>query len=240
MSAEQSQTGWRQQWEQWQARINALNLRERVLVMVTAVVAVVMLMQLLLIDPVLAERKRDKARIDALRQNLQQQRNQRQILRAELEAGVNRRKEQQLAELTEQRDALDTEIRESVVAMIPPRLMPEVLESILAQNKELKLIRLENKPVVPVLEQGDDKDPEAASGAGADTAGGEKQGLYSHGFVLTLSGNYRAAIRYFEELSALPWRFYWDDLHYQVDGYPGATITLEVHTVSMSEEWIGV
>jgi MSHA biogenesis protein MshJ len=64
--------------------------------------------------------------------------------------------------------------------------------------------------------------------------------LYSHGFVMQLKGDYKSTIKYFERLSALPWRFHWDELRYEVGDYPSAIITLEVHTVSMAEEWIGV
>ena len=48
------------------------------------------------------------------------------------------------------------------------------------------------------------------------------------------------AIAYFDSLGKLPWQFYWDDLQYEVDQYPNAIITLEVHTISMSEELLGV
>ena len=44
----------------------------------------------------------------------------------------------------------------------------------------------------------------------------------------------------FDRLALLPWKFYWDELSYQVDEYPNATVSLRVRTVSMSEEWIGV
>lgn len=234
-----------EQWQQWQDKINALNQRERIILLVTVLVAVVMLFQVLLIDPVLADRKRASRELTAVKQAIQQDENARVVLSAELTAGVNRHKEQLREQLTEKVATLDNEIQQSVIALIPPQLMPEVLENILAENKELRLISLENKPVVPVLEDADETTKSATAtskGAGAEKVaeGATRQGLYRHGFVLTLSGNYMAAMRYLEQLSKLPWRFYWDDLRYQVERYPAATITLEVHTVSMSEDWIGV
>lgn len=238
-----------QQLQALQDKINALNQRERILVMVTAVAAVVMLLEVLLIDPLLAQRKQVASELSKLQQQLQQEQNAKQIVAAQLTVGVNRDKERHKQQLTEQVAQLDKQIQQSVVAMIPPRMMPRVLEKILEQDKELKLISLENKLVVPVLEDNpDDGTPadkirraashkrEQNSAAGL----GEKEGLYRHGFILKLSGNYMAAIRYFQRLSKLPWHFYWDDMSYEVGKYPNATITLEVHTVSMSKDWIGV
>jgi len=64
--------------------------------------------------------------------------------------------------------------------------------------------------------------------------------LYQHAFIIELRGDYASLRNYLTELSALPWRFYWDELDYQVDAYPQATIKIKVHTVSLAEEWIRV
>lgn len=231
-----------QQWQEWEGKINSMTQRERIILLVTALVVVVMGMQVLLIDPLMAERQKVHMEIKQLTSTLEQQKNETVIVNAQLTAGVNRHKEQRRDQLAEQVETLDRQIQESVVAMIPPQMMPQVLENVLEKNSELKLVSLENKPVVSVLEEGAEEDAPPVRGAVQTPQAGDekKQGLYSHGFVLTLSGNYRAAIRYFEQLSELPWRFYWDDMRYRVDRYPNATITLEVHTVSMSEDWIGV
>lgn len=224
---------------QWQKNIDNLDQRERILLMVTALVAVVMVLQLLLIDPLLADRKKIQAGLQQTAQKLQQQENEQQILTAQLAVGINRHKMKKRDALVVEVDALNQRIERSVKAMIPPRLMPEVLESILVNNTGLKLLSLENRSVIPLLEDSDSAVKNKTAAAVKEFSV-SKQGLYKHSFVLRLSGSYMSTIGYFEQLSNLPWRFYWDDLHYQVDNYPDATITLEVHTVSMSEEWIGV
>lgn len=211
-----------------QSKIDALSQRERIIILLTALVAVVMIFQFLLIDSLTAEEKQITAQLRTVKSNMNDQRASRDILQAQLTAGVNRKKLQRKEQLQQKLTMLDEKIETSVVAMIPPKLMPEVLERVLAETSGLKLVSLENKPVVSVISQ-----QEAIEGT-------DQQALYNHGFILTLSGNYRAAIRYFDSLSELPWRFYWDDLYYEVNDYPNATITLEVHTVSMSEEWLGV
>jgi MSHA biogenesis protein MshJ len=111
--------------------------------------------------------------------------------------------------------------------------MTDVLENVLLQDGELTLLSLENLPVEAIVSR-------APADPGTESANGGDDGLYKHSFVLTLTGNYPATVRYFEALAELPWQFHWDGLRYQVQTYPEAIITLQVHTVSMSRDWIGV
>lgn len=213
---------------EWQQKIDALTQRERVILFATAVVAVIMLIQLVLIDPVLAKRKQLARQQQQLESQIVQQRAEQQMIAAVLGGGVNREKIAHRDNLKATVEDLDKKIQSSVLALIPPQLMAEVLESILKQTEQLKLTGLENLPVEPVLEQA------AAEGSTS------KQGLYRHRFSMSLTGEYSSVIAYLEKLTALPWRFHWDSLFYEVSEYPKATIKLDVHTVSMSEEWIGV
>lgn len=217
-----------------QQKIDALNQRERVLVLLTAIVFLLMILQVALLDPLLSKREQLNSSIKSINAEMQQKNNEKMILEAQLTAGINRDKIKRRNQLKSQRDQLNQKIEQSLVAMIPPRLMPEVLERVLAETKGLKLLSIENKPVVAMVRQ-----KPAMEAAGGNTAAGN-QALYNHGFVLRLKGNYMEAITYFEKLSQLPWRFQWHDLRYRVEQYPNAIITLEVHTVSMAEEWIGV
>ena len=67
--------------------------------------------------------------------------------------------------------------------------------------------------------------------------GGRKYGL---DLELELEGPYLAVLAYLEDLEALPWRLYWQVLEIDVDDYPRNRIRIEVATLSLHEEWIGV
>jgi len=220
---------------EWKEKINQLNQRERVLVFLVCAALVGMLLHALLLAPVLKDREMAKKEISQLRASSAVTRNEVVLLSAEIKAGVNRVKEQRLKQLLAQQALLDQRIEDSVIAMIPPQMMTEVLEEVLAQDSELQLLGLENLPVTSIIEDDTDKSNEEKK-PNKD----EKVGLYRHRFVLTLRGNYLSTVRYFEKLKALPWRFQWDSLNYEVTDYPNATIMLQVHTVSRSEDWIGV
>ena len=227
----------REELLEWQARFDELSIRERLLVLGIALAVVISCVQMLLVDPLLAERELKSRKIATLHSEVQQQVHKEQILIAELAAGVNRGKERRAESMQEQLQKLDERIEQSLVAMIPPRLMTQVLENVLQQDDELTLLALENLPVQSIVKRETDEDELEPVVSDGQTV---SSGLYRHGFVLTLKGSYPATVRYLEKLAQLPWEFHWDDLRYEVSKYPDATIVLQVHTVSMSEDWIGV
>jgi MSHA biogenesis protein MshJ len=223
-------------WEKWQQKINALSVRERAIILMIVVVVAYFILQSLLIDPVIDKRKKIAHQLQVMQQDVTQQQSQREVLTAQLAVGIDKKKIKQFEAFQLELNMLNKRIDESVKAMIPPKEMAVVLEGLLEKGTDLKLLSLENKAVYAVVnkdEGGENSQKKSISNTVQET-------LYNHGFILRLSGNYMSVIDYFESLSALPWRFYWDDLRYKVESYPNAEITLEIHTISTYEEWIGV
>ena len=83
---------------------------------------------------------------------------------------------------------------------------------------------------------------EAVAGRSADTKSSLPQQavLHRHGFAIEFSGSYLATLNYLEALESLPWRFFWDSVSYEVLDYPKSIVRLKLHTLSLSEDWIGV
>ena len=111
---------------------------------------------------------------------------------------------------------------------LPPRQMAQLLEQMLLQQGELQLQRLET--LQTKLLNADPKKPNLVP----------RHAVYQHGFAVEFSGSYLATLRYLEALQAMPWRFYWDAVEFQVKDYPGSRVRLQLHTLSLSEDWIGV
>lgn len=216
-------------------KLNALELRERVLLFAMFAGILFAAFYVLLIEPSMAARQQDQQKLQALTAQIDNQTIELQQLQMILAAGVNRQKLQSREQLLEQKQQLDKQIEASILSLIPPRLMPEVLETLLQKNSKLKLMGLENRPVEQLFRQAGN-----VQDVSQNSEQTEQQALYKHSFILKLEGNYPAVVSYFQSLAALPWRFNWDVLHYEVINYPKASITLEVHTISLSEAWIGV
>mgnify|MGYP002062939409 FL=1 len=98
------------------------------------------------------------------------------------------------------------------------------------QEQELTLLSLHTLESGPLLGTGQTGDEAAPIGAM----------LHRHGFEVTFSGGYLPTLRYLQALERLPWRFYWDSVSYEVIDYPRSIVRMQLHTLSLSEDWIGV
>ncbi len=54
-----------------------------------------------------------------------------------------------------------------------------------------------------------------------------------------MRGTYFDVIHYLEQLEKVT-GFSWEQLDYKVVGYPNAEVKIKLHTISLSEGWIGV
>ncbi len=119
--------------------------------------------------------------------------------------------------------------------LISPSDMSLFLEQLLVQERELTLERLNTLAATPLL-------PADGPPSGDDNRLKNKDEpvLHRHGFEIEFSGGYLATLRYLESLEALPWQFFWDSVDYEVIDYPNSRVRLQLHTLSLSEDWIGV
>ena len=125
---------------------------------------------------------------------------------------------------------LDEKLAQAAVNLIPPQQLPEILESVIASDKRLKLVTLQNQPAERL----------STSSDASELLEDEDNVLYRHQFRMTLQGSYQATVDYLDRLEHLPWRIYWDALRYEVTDYPLATVTIDMYTLSTHKEWIGV
>lgn len=122
-------------------------------------------------------------------------------------------------------DVLDSQIAGIVRGLIKPQEMTGVLQAILNQQGKLRLLSIENRPTSPLIP--------------ADK-GEVSSGIYRHAVRMNFEGDFFATLEYLRKMQALPWSLYWDELSIETVKYPRARIELIVHTLSLSEGWIGV
>jgi MSHA biogenesis protein MshJ len=131
----------------------------------------------------------------------------------------------------------DEEMRIFTSDLVDPTQMRQVLEELLRRQHGLELASAVNRVARTVL------DEEAAEEQPSGSAAAERSDapkLYRHSLVLTLRGSYLDFLRYVEAVERLPWNLYWSGLELRTDEYPVNDITIELTTLSLDEEWIGV
>lgn len=97
-----------------------------------------------------------------------------------------------------------------------------LLRDLLSTNNELSLESLKVYPAELIKEKG----------AAAD----EFTNIFEKNVIsLSLKGNYSSVFDYLKEIESLQWNVFWQDVKYQVDQYPEATVTIHLYTLSIIE-----
>lgn len=225
----------------WLGKVDALSVRERGIVLVTALALVYTAWDYLLFAPLQQRAAAAQAQIQEVNGRIAELAVQSSQIMARTGLDPDRQNREQSQRLREEIARVDLRLRELTVDLITPEGMAGVLEQVLTQETDLHLVRLENQGAEPLL-----KEPPAAPAdpggkpQGADSGAAGPAHVYRHGMVIEVRGGYLSALKYLQALEALPWRFLWGRLEFKVERYPDGQGTITVHTLGLQEGWIGV
>ncbi len=65
-------------------------------------------------------------------------------------------------------------------------------------------------------------------------------GPYVHPVEIVVEGTYLDVLAYLHALESLEWRFYWRLLELESTAYPRNRVRIELSTLSLDRDWIGV
>ena len=228
----------KEQWRKYAARIDALSLRERVMVFAAALAVVVFLGSALFIDPASARKRilqEQIARQATEMQGLQVQIAELEKKRADPDAANVARRDNLRNEIT----AIDDSLKEMRTSLVPAQNMKGLLQDMLARSPRLQLIALRTLPVAPLVDKPAAADKNgAAPGAGVPAASGG--GVYKHGIQITIQGSYADIHDYLSRLEKLDWHMFWARANLNTDDYPRLTLTVTVYTLSLDKAWLVV
>lgn len=232
------------------ARLDALAVRERVMVFAASAAIIVFVLYAMVLGPQLKRQVLLKAQIAQHRNNIAG-------IDAEITARVqayaidpDEADRRILAKLTADINALGTSLRAMQNGLLQPEQVAPMLETMLKANGRLQLVSLKSLPVTVM-------NGTAPGAAGAD-APREKQNpqpglskpmvaavhatpldlLYRHGVEITVRGNYLDMVNYLTTLEAMPARLFWGQAELRVDTYPDSRLTLTVYTLSLEQKWM--
>ncbi len=205
-----------------QARVDDLSLRERLLLFAAGTGLLGSVGYLGLMQPLAKQAKNDRTQIESVQARIQTMNQSLEVEVLQI-SGADTGDREQFARLQRRIDEINERLGGYAEELIDPAQMSRVLQGVLKEQSNLRLIRIRNLS------------PEAMS-ASADAS---TTTFYRHGLELEFEGSYFACLEYLQEIEALPWRFYWQLLELEVLEYPRNRIRLEVSTLSPDEEWIG-
>lgn len=223
-----------------QNRFDTLTLRERVMILVLILAILVGAWFNLLWYPQSVLQKQIKNDIEEIDAEIQLLDTRLGGLVKQAERDPNEQIKQELARLKQFIAEMEGQIKGTAAALIEPREMAQLLEQMLLSNKALQLVRLSTLKTEPLIGEGKADGEKTDAPVIDDPEKVAEKNIYRHAFVIEFEGSYLAVLNYLQALEALPGRFFWDGIELTVTDYPSARVRLQLHTLSLSEGWIGV
>ena len=203
--------------QQWSDRIDALELRERLLLLAATVVVLFLIVDSVGLQPALKSQQITEQRMADLEMKLS-------ALHQHANLFNHRSGQNPLASRYQSRDRLAAELSEldaqivnQLGALVEPAQAAEVLEQVLTGHRGLKLKSLH------------------ASSQSLDNMAlqehrsGTVLGRYQ--LEMVVEGGYLELMRYLQELETMPWKFFWQQVKFQTIEYPRAQSRLQLYTL---------
>jgi MSHA biogenesis protein MshJ len=206
--------------QQWMDRIDALELRERILLLAAAVVVLFLAVDALALQPTLKSQQVAQERISELEMQLGGLRQQAMLLSHATEEDPTAARLSERDSLAAQLAELDERVVDRLGALVEPAQAAELLEQVLSRHRGLKIASLRASSA-PLGSEGDR--PNA----------GVRLGRYQ--LDLVLEGGYLDLMRYLEALESMPWKFFWQTVDFQVKEHPRAVARLQLYTLGVQD-----
>ncbi len=229
-------------WDTYAGKIDALSLRERLMVLAAVVLVAVFVTYTVLVDPAVTRSK-------ALATKLAQQQKELQSIQLNIQELVKRQANPDAAPLARRDDLkrqiaeIDASVKNMQSGLVPAQRMNALLQDMLARNSRLQLVALRTLPVTPLVEKRDAADkPDAAAPASRslDKPKAAERNVFKHGVEITVQGSYADLHDYLVGLEKLPWHMFWSRASMSADDYPRVLLTVTIYTLSLDKAWLVV
>ena len=233
----------KQLWNRAAERIDALSLRERVLVFATAMALLLALSYSLLIDPQMSAQKRLASTVAQKQAEIKGMEAQITAIATSRAADPDRALRERLAEVRKQLAEVESQIAGEERKFTAPEQMKSVIEEMLARNRAVHLVAMKTLPTTTLAEARAESGKAEASKPAAKPAEAPKSGerlVYRHGMEVTVAGGYLDLLRYLRDLEQLRTQLYWGSLEIDATRYPRHTMKIVVYTLSLDPAWLNV
>jgi MSHA biogenesis protein MshJ len=223
-------------WERFRSAVDDMSLRERAMIFVAAAFVVISLMNVTLLDPLLARQK-------TLSTQVIQQQEKMKELQAQMENLLQGRRDDEHSPLRDRMVQLKQQLQEQNSylqsrrdRLVAPDKMADLLRQVLNKNGSLKLVELKTLPTSLLIEK-----PQGTSeNSPAEQKLPDQKQIFKHGVRITVRGGYLDLLRYVTALEKMPSQMFWGEAILNVEKYPDATFTLTLYTLSLDKTWLAV
>ena len=207
-------------------RLDAMSLRERVLIFLAAAVVIVAIADSALFDPISRRQKVNSQRIHQQEDEIHTMQGQVQAYAQARTGDDANAKRQRLEKRKLELAALDRELASRRSELVPPERMAKMLYEIVKRNPDIELVSLRSLPSTGLAQS-----LTAILGSGG-------LALYRHGIEITVSGSYLKMLAYVGQLERFPAKIMWGNMDLQAAAYPAVTLKITLYTLSPEKTWL--
>ena len=209
------------------SKFDAMTMRERALISVAALGLLLMLWNVLMMQPLTAKETALQGEMNDISTDISNT-----ATAMEEAMGPTNTVLAQLKSAQSELDDMNNQLATTIAGMIAPQHMAEVVREVLKQQHGLTLISLRNLPVMPLV------DSSAAPTAGK--AATKTSGPFVHPLEVVVEGSYTDIVAYLQMLETMKWHVYWNELQLDTKQYPVNRVRIELSTLSLDDTWMGV
>ncbi len=226
------------------SNIDSRKQSEKILILGILIAGIVMTYLTLAFDPKRAQIASLQSQIASLENSISRQQTAYQTMLAQSQEDPNRFANDRLAVISREQAELDGEIQALAGDLVTPNQMTQLLRTVLERQSGLDLVSFRNVDAQPLREASTNA-AELLEEDGAinfeDVSREEVVGqVYSHGLVIEFEGDYFSTLNYLRFLEDVTGSFFWDAISFSQLEWPNARVTLEIHTLSTDQGFIGV
>lgn len=201
-------------------RIEALELRERILLLTAAIVVLYLAIDSLGLQPTLKAQQVTEQNMTGMEMKLGALREQANLLNYKTSEDSRQSRLESRDRLTGELAALDESILRQLGALVDPTQAAQVLEQVVSKHQGLKINSLQANSAP--LDQIDIDQEHTAD-------------LNQYQLEIELEGGYINLLRYLQALETLPWKFFWQNVDFQVSEHPRAVTRLQLYTLGAAK-----
>jgi len=257
----------KQHWLIMNDKFRQLSMRERILIVVSLVAAIIYVIYSSVLEPNYARNQQLTSQLSSLGQQQRQHGFTITELQRVLATDPNKVIKLRIVRAENALKKANGKLTDLTADLINSNQMALVLGDVLSRAKKVKLIAIESLPVATITGNSNNQAAEkvqdktkpkitSASAKGLDldgaikadaissnidtvlAASGSEVLLYRHGLRITMTGAFFDIQAYLDSIEQLPKKFYWEVFDYQMQEYPTAEVVMEIYTLSINKEFI--
>lgn len=231
---------WRQQLNRLAKNIESRKQSEKILVLGIVLSGLILSWLSLVFDPMTAERQALRAQVTSTSRQIEAQQQAYAAMVVANQEDPDRFAIERLEVIDREQAQLDARIADLAGDLVTPAQMTQILVDVLEQQSGLHLVSFRNLAAMPLRTGVNEPMVLSGNGEAAPVSASISGQVYEHGLVLEFQGDFFDTLRYLHYLESMTGSFFWDSITFSRLEWPQAQVSLQIHTLSTDQGFIGV